>query len=885
MSNEFASLILNVDSSSARGAADDLDRLTDRGKKTERQTKGVTDEFTKLTAKLFPATRVLADLERMQGMLNAKLKSGEINATQYANAMERVRARTDQAQRSLDELGGKAQRGNTLMGMLGRTLAGLSIGAGIATGIRAVISETMEAEQVQAQLEARLRSTNAVSGMTIKSLNDIADSLMRVTTVDDEAIGGVQAILLTFTKIGQANFAGATEAVLNLSQAMGVDLNSAAKLVGKALNDPVKGVSALSRAGVQLTADQKELVKSMVEAGDIAGAQNIILRELETQMGGAAEAARNTLGGAIKGLKNNFMNLLEGDSGSDGVRGARASIEELSDLMASGEVRNAFANITEGIFSVAGAFVSIVTESNKAWNSVQKWVGFQVGDVFGGLKNTNDMDQLQYNLGKKLEQLKTLQDQAARLPAPLRGMTNRQIVNTSGEVKEIAEKIKLNKMIGLDNRQAPSVAKPKPAPRVTQPTPEDDEDKPKKDKKGRTGGGGRSSRASTADQEAKQRAREFQSLRDSLRSEEQVIEDSYSKRKTIIEQNTTAGSDLRTQLLEKVKAEYDEDLAALKAKNGRELQSVRDTLLSEEEKVRQSYEARRQIVLKSMQPGPEREALLAKLDEQQRLEADHLRMANEERRLSIMEQYMTEQQYREEATRLEIADLDEKLRQKLILEEDYAAAVEAIHKREKARAVQDVADKLSGTADLLGALSSLTQQFAQGQGKQAKRMFEITKALNIAQISMNTAAAVMKAYSDPTLQYPANIMAAVAAGIAGAAQLAAVSSQKFAGAYDQGGYIPAGKYGLVGERGPELVRGPVAVTGRELTARRGTGGNGVINISNSTVVQMDGSTSNNSNGDQSTEAKQLTDMIDNRVREVVQREMRQGGIIWKMQNG
>jgi hypothetical protein len=94
----------------------------------------------------------------------------------------------------------------------------------------------------------------------------------------------------------------------NLSVAMGKDLSSSAILVGKALNDPVKGVGALSKAGVQFTADQKEMIKGMVESGDVMGAQKLILKELETQFGGSAEAAGKTLPGQLNILKETFRN-------------------------------------------------------------------------------------------------------------------------------------------------------------------------------------------------------------------------------------------------------------------------------------------------------------------------------------------------------------------------------------------------------------------------------------------------------------------------------------------------------------------------------------------------------------------------------------------------
>jgi hypothetical protein len=88
-------------------------------------------------------------------------------------------------------------------------------------------------------------------------------------------------------------FDKAQVAILNLSTRLGTDLTSASVQVGKALNDPIKGVKALGRAGVQFTAEQKAQIEALQESGDVAGAQTIILQELETQFGGAAEAAAN----------------------------------------------------------------------------------------------------------------------------------------------------------------------------------------------------------------------------------------------------------------------------------------------------------------------------------------------------------------------------------------------------------------------------------------------------------------------------------------------------------------------------------------------------------------------------------------------------------------
>jgi hypothetical protein len=224
---------------------------------------------------------------------------------------------------------------------LDKSLGGLSkafkaLGAAAAVGVtfKKIIDESSSAQFAQAQLASALKSTGYAAGQSVKDLNDHASALAQLTMFEDDAITGAQNLLLTFTKIQGDTFPKATEAVLNMSQAMGTDLKGAAIQVGKALNDPILGVTALGRAGVQFTQQQKDQIKAMVEAGNTAQAQTIILKELETQFGGSAEAARNTLGGALAGLKNDFGNLFEvAEPGTaDVVRGLNDIGKMLRDL-------------------------------------------------------------------------------------------------------------------------------------------------------------------------------------------------------------------------------------------------------------------------------------------------------------------------------------------------------------------------------------------------------------------------------------------------------------------------------------------------------------------------------------------------------------------------
>ena len=259
-------------------------------------------------------------------------------------------------------------------------LAGTAVAA---AGVARIVQNTLEAEKVQAQLAARIKSTGGAAGLAVADLNRMADALQAATTFDDEAIGGAQALLLTFTKIGKDVFPSATEAVLNLSTAMGTDLNSAALQVGKALNDPVQGVNALARAGVTFSESQKETIKQLIETGRQAEAQRIVLQELETQMGGSARAARDTLGGALVGLGNAFDNLLEGDTGGAGILGAKTAVNELTATLNSPEVKAGFALIIEGAAKAAGTIAQLTSQVSTLAKTVGEQLAANVGGIGG----------------------------------------------------------------------------------------------------------------------------------------------------------------------------------------------------------------------------------------------------------------------------------------------------------------------------------------------------------------------------------------------------------------------------------------------------------------------------------------------------------------------
>ena len=167
---------------------------------------------------------------------------------------------------------------------------------GITGPLVALAAKTVQGAKSQAaavaQVDAAIKSMGNTAGLSSEKLAKFADKLEMKSLIDaDEILQKSTANLLTFGNVAGENFLKAQQAAVDLATRMGGDLQGATLMVGKALNDPIKGLTALSRAGIQFTAQQKEQIKAMQEGGDTAGAQAIMLAELNKQFGGAAEAA------------------------------------------------------------------------------------------------------------------------------------------------------------------------------------------------------------------------------------------------------------------------------------------------------------------------------------------------------------------------------------------------------------------------------------------------------------------------------------------------------------------------------------------------------------------------------------------------------------------
>ncbi len=329
----------------------------------------------------------------------------------YTSALDRAESHTGSVASSI---GNKLGSMGHAVTSLGATAAKLTFGVAVAgaaalTGALGYsVNAAMEAAQVHTQLVQVLESTGGASGMTVDALDALANSLAAVTPVEDDAISAGEAMLLTFTNIGSAVFPQATETLLDMATAMNSgatpsaeQLKAQAIQLGKALNDPVAGLSALQRVGVSFTEAQKAQIAAMVEAGNVAGAQAVILQELQKEFGGSARAAGETLPGQLTILKNSLGNVAETIGGvllpgltslagglvaalnGPAVQAAVAGLSLILGDLAQGDVRLALEDFAYSIYELFGVDISgALASAQAAFQQISDFIAINVVPVF-----------------------------------------------------------------------------------------------------------------------------------------------------------------------------------------------------------------------------------------------------------------------------------------------------------------------------------------------------------------------------------------------------------------------------------------------------------------------------------------------------------------------
>lgn len=337
-------------------AANDMQRRMENGEQ------GLQDEY----------EQTRRDLQRLGGEYR-QLQTRQAGVNREMRQLTGNTQRAHRAQKSMSSGMGK------MAGLLGGVTAVVAGATSAFFILGGAINEARTANKALAQTGAVLRSMGRTD-RTAADIEKLLDQLSRASGIDDDALREMTNKMLTFGNVTGDTFDKANALALDLSVAFGKDLNSASVMVGKALNDPVKGLTALSRVGVSFTKEQQDQVKAMMEVGDLAGAQKIILGELTKQVAGSAAAQAD----GIDKAKVAWGNLQEaiGDvllSGGVGGDDLVKTLERMTKWVKKNKTE--IVSVLQKIMSVVFKLISIFLK----WQSI---ILKTFGYLFGAMATT-----------------------------------------------------------------------------------------------------------------------------------------------------------------------------------------------------------------------------------------------------------------------------------------------------------------------------------------------------------------------------------------------------------------------------------------------------------------------------------------------------------------
>lgn len=303
-------------------SAEQVDKAMD---KTSRSVKKTEREFSSLERKLDPVTRRTNELARAKEILDRKFALGNLTQQRYNELLSR----------SQQQIGGMNAKMQQTLGFVGSYAAGfLSIGAAIQVA-SAAFKAWGEQEQATLKIEASIRRLGATTDVTSESAHAFADAYSRAFAFADEEVLNAERTLMRFGVTSRAVLEEATGLSGDLARELGIGIQEAASMLGKALQAPGEGMKALKSAGLDLSDAQAEMSQQMADSGRVAEAQRSVMMSLEAEIGGAAGAATGGVVGATRSLTVAWGELSEtlGKSLSGEAGGVLGLLTKIADAV------------------------------------------------------------------------------------------------------------------------------------------------------------------------------------------------------------------------------------------------------------------------------------------------------------------------------------------------------------------------------------------------------------------------------------------------------------------------------------------------------------------------------------------------------------------------
>ena len=318
--------------------------------------------FQSLLNRLEPSRVAAEKLASSQQILQQAFDAGKISQDRYAAGLDTLKQKYDQAQGGTQSFGSALEQlAPKLTALLTNpiTLA-LSAVAAFGKGLEAVSVAAAANELADAKLGATWGANAGAAGVSKQQLDNLAQSMSDMSGVSRDTIKNAEALGLTFSQVSGPMFERMIQDALNMSAVTGNDLNSSLMQLGRALQNPVAGMTTLTRSGVAFTQAQREQIKAMADSGDALGAMSAILEGVEGKFkNGAAIVGDTTVGAwnksktAIEELKETLGTPLL-DVEKTGLSSAASIIRTLTENIESLKQAASGNEWSQGLFGMLG---------------------------------------------------------------------------------------------------------------------------------------------------------------------------------------------------------------------------------------------------------------------------------------------------------------------------------------------------------------------------------------------------------------------------------------------------------------------------------------------------------------------------------------------------
>ena len=282
-------------------------------------------------------------------------------------------------QKKIKELGNSMQgvqgRAKNLAGAfkgLAKPLALIGLAVGTFKTLQSSFRVVAEREADFATLANGLERVTTNAPVAAKALRGIADELGFETLFDEKEFQKGFALLTSFKNIGVDSYSRVAETAADLAQINQTDLKSSFLQLAKALSDPTRGLTALSRSGVIFTETQREMILELHNSGRAMEAQAEILKIVEGSYKGAARAAAEGLAGAFDTLGQKFRDFNEALGGA-----AEPFLEPLVEA-----ATDLFDVVTLGLNAISDDLELFAKNIERALSPIFKWIVGHLGNIF-----------------------------------------------------------------------------------------------------------------------------------------------------------------------------------------------------------------------------------------------------------------------------------------------------------------------------------------------------------------------------------------------------------------------------------------------------------------------------------------------------------------------